>query len=80
MDRQKAIVAFLVVVSLGVVITTVGMMIASGVYHEGDVSASWQVAFQIFIVLYFIGMAAFLPGLVKDKQNQSQRESDLSLD
>ena len=50
---------FLVIASLGVVVSVISMMVSSGLGPESAFEA-WQTAFHIFIILYFIGITPYL--------------------
>ncbi len=67
------------VMCLGAVLSTVGMMIASGVDQGGTIYDAFRTASLFFVSLSVVGMAVFYPDLFKDEQNQSQAEPDSSL-
>ncbi|MGY5871129.1 MAG: hypothetical protein RTV72_02690 [Candidatus Thorarchaeota archaeon] len=79
MDRKRVVTASLIVLFVGLIITTVGSMIASGVDQGGTTYQALSTASVCFIMLFFIVIAVFEQDFSKDEQNQSQTESDSSL-
>ena len=67
------------VMCLGAVLTTVGMMIASGIDQGGTVYDAFYTASLFFVSLSVVGMIVFRPELFNDEQNQSQAKPDSSL-
>ncbi len=78
MKRERVVTASMIVLLLGAIITTVGMMIASGVDQGGTAYKALSTA-SMFFWLFSVVMIVFLPENSKDEQNQSQPESDSSL-
>ncbi|MBY8998509.1 MAG: hypothetical protein KGD60_12325, partial [Candidatus Thorarchaeota archaeon] len=64
---------------LGAVLSTVGMMIASGIDQGGNVYDAFHTVSLFFVSLSVVVMVVFWPELFKDEQNQSQAEPDSSL-
>ncbi len=79
MERRRVGIAFMSVMCLGVVLTTVGLIIASGIDQGGTVYDAFHTASLFFVFLSVAGMIVFWPDLFKDEQNQSQAEPDSSL-
>ena len=75
MERRKKGTIFIAIMTLGAIISTIGMMVASGVY-PGEILFNLFETTSIFFVLFgVIGLALFF----EDEEDQSDNESDSSL-
>ncbi|MGY5853984.1 MAG: hypothetical protein RTU92_10490 [Candidatus Thorarchaeota archaeon] len=79
MERQRVVIAFMSVMVLGSVLSTVGMMVASGVDQGGSAYYAFYTTFLCFNMLSIIVIAVFGQDFSKDEPNQSQAELDSSL-
>ena len=76
MDRKKVAIAFMIVTSVGTVLSTVGMM----TMPRGELyTMLYPPLLFLFVLTFFIAVLVFYPGLFKAEQNQSQVETDSSL-
>jgi len=79
MERQRVAIAFMGVVCLGIIITTVGRFVASGIDQGGTAYRAFDTAFLCFVIFFFIVIAVFGQNFSKDEQNQPEAELDSSL-
>ena len=78
MERKRVATALLIVTSLGVILSILGMSIASGLDPIGTLYSAFTVAFTIFSLLFIVSLV-FYQQFLNTKQNQSQTEHDSSL-
>lgn len=79
MERKRVGTAFMVVVCLGIIITTVGRFAALGIDQGGTAYRAFDTAFLCFVMFFFIVIAVFGQDFSKDEQNQPEAELDSSL-
>ena len=76
MDRTKVAVAFMIVTSVGTVLSTVGMM----TMPRGELyTILFPPLLFLFMLTFFIAVLVFFPDLFKAEENQSQVKMDSSL-
>jgi hypothetical protein len=78
MERRRVSLALLIVSSLGVILSTIGTFVASGIDPVGPLYSTFTLTFTIFSLLFIVSLA-LSPDIFKTKQNQSQAELDSSL-
>jgi len=69
----------MIVSCLGIILTTVGSFVASGLELGALANMEINTAILGFIMLFFITIAVFEQDFSKDEQNQPEAESDSSL-
>ncbi len=78
MERQRGAIVFLIVMLIGAVLSTVGMMVASGVDQEGIVYRTLSIAALCFtLIVVFVPL--LYPDRFDEEQNQSETVPDSSL-
>jgi hypothetical protein len=77
MDRQRLASTLVVVTSVGLVLSILGMTIESGIDPIGTLYSAFNLAFVILSVLYLLSISFYF--LVQREQNQSRAETDSSL-
>ena len=78
MERKGVATALLIVTSLGVILSILGMSIAEGIDPIGTFYSTFTVAFTVFSLLFIVSLVFYQQSLTT-KQNQSQTEHDSSL-
>ena len=68
MNKQRIMVFFLTIISVGVIVSVLGMIISSGIAPE--TYPLWQIIFDTFVMFYFLGMIPYFR--VQNKNDQSQ--------
>ncbi|RDE14881.1 MAG: hypothetical protein C4K48_05485 [Candidatus Thorarchaeota archaeon] len=78
MDRKRVGIACMIVSGLGVILSTLGVFVASGVDQGGALQYTLSTASVVFLVMLLVTLG-LCPELSKAEQNQSQAEPDSSL-
>jgi urea transporter len=76
-DRKRLASALVIVTSLGVVLSILGMTIESGIDPVGPLYSAFTLAFVIVSLLYLVSISFYF--LSQREQNQSQAKTDSSL-
>ena len=79
MERKRLRTAFMFVVVLGLIISVVGKMAATGMGLGETAIMALDSAFLVFIMLFFVAIAVSEQDFSKDEQDQPEAESDSSL-
>ncbi len=78
MDRQRLATALIVVTSLGIILSILGIFMAAGIDPVGTLYSTFTLAFTI-LSFFFIVSLVFYQQTLNTKQKQSQTETDSSL-
>ena len=78
MERERIVKTLAIVMTVGVILTTVGMFIASGVDQGGTAYYTLYTTSMTLVVLVML-VAGYWHEHFEDEQNQSQEEHDSSL-
>jgi hypothetical protein len=79
MNRKRVGTTLMVISCLGIILTTVGSFVASGLELGALANMEINTAVLSFIMLFFITIAVFGQDFSKDEQIQPEAELDSSL-
>ena len=79
MERKKIGIAFMVVVSVGIIVSAVGSMIAAGLDLGGLIHSTFHNAVVLFGLLLIIGIAVLYPDLFEAKADQVSADQGMSI-
>ena len=80
MKRRKIGIAFMAVVSVGIILSAIGSMIAAGLDLGELIHSTFQNAVVLFALLFIIGIAVLYPDLFEAKRDQVSVEQGMSID
>jgi len=78
MERRRIATALLIVTSFGIILSILGIFIASGIDPVGTLYSIFTLVFTMFSLLFIVSLAFYQQSL-NTKQNQSHAEQDSSL-
>ena len=79
MEQRSLIIGFMVITTVGVIVSSIIMFAMSGLGTQADYFL-WQQIMNLFITLYFVSMIPWLLNESKKEQSQLMEENNGNLE
>lgn len=80
MKRKKIGIAFMAVVTVGIIVSAIGSAIAVGLDQGGLIHSTFHNAVVLFGLLLIIGITVLYPDLFESKRDQVSIDQGMSID